>query len=153
MANYFDKFAQEGNAYINQLAADLGHPEEQGQAYILLRAVLHTLRDRIMMSEALHVLSQLPMFLKGVFAEHWEYRDQPLQIESLEEFKDAVKQEQARHGEQQFNWAQSTEDLISMVLTSLGTRYLTEGQLQHIAMQMPKDVQPLFPVESDSHRG
>ena len=153
MANYFDEFAQEGNAYISQLAADLGHPQEQGQTYILLRAVLHTLRDRLTMSEALHLLSQLPLFLKGVFAEHWEYRDQPLQLQRLKEFKDAVKQEQARHGEQQFNWSQSTEDLIAMVLTSLGNHYLTEGQLQHIAMQMPKDIQPLFPVESDSRRG
>jgi uncharacterized protein (DUF2267 family) len=153
MANYFEKFAQEGNAYINQLAADLGHPEEKGQAYILLRAVLHTVRDRITMSESLHMLSQLPMFLKAIFTEHWQYREQPLQFQTVEEFKEAVKQEQARHGEQQFNWSQSTEDLISMVLSSLGTRYLTEGQLQHIATQMPKEIQPLFPVASESHRG
>jgi uncharacterized protein (DUF2267 family) len=153
MANHFEKFAQEGNAYINQLAADLGHPQEKGQAYILLRAVLHTIRDRITISESFHLLSQLPMFLKAVFTEHWQYREQPLQFQTVEEFKDAVKEEQARHGEQQFNWSQSTEDLISMVLSSLGTRYLTEGQLQHIAMQMPKEVQPLFPVAPESHRG
>ncbi|EJF08583.1 MULTISPECIES: DUF2267 domain-containing protein [Pontibacter] len=153
MANYFEKFAQEGNEYINQLAADLGHPEEKGQTYILLRAVLHTIRDRIAISESFHVLSQLPMFLKALYTEHWQYREQPLQFESLEEFKDAVKQEQARHGEQQFNWSQSTEDLIAVVLTSLSMHYLTEGQLQHIATQMPADIKPLFPAAPERHRG
>jgi hypothetical protein len=79
--------------------------------------------------------------------EGWQYRDQPLAIGRLEEFKDAVKQEQAKYGEREFNWSQSTEELITLVLTSLGTRYLTEGQLQHIAGQMPKEIQPLFPVQ------
>lgn len=142
----FEKYAQEANAYVKQLAAELGHPEEVGQTYILLRAVLHTMRDRIQISESFHVLSQLPMFLKGVYVEHWHYREHPLQFQSLEEFKDAVKQEQARHGEQQFNWNQHTEDLIQMVITSLGKHYLTEGQLKHIATQMPKEAQPLFAV-------
>ncbi|GAB3528563.1 hypothetical protein GCM10027443_06650 [Pontibacter brevis] len=152
MANYFDKFAQEGNEYLNELAADMGHPEEQGQTYILLRSVLHVLRDRITISESFHVLSQLPMFLRGIYAEQWEYRETPLKIDSLEEFKDAVKQEQAKFGEQQFDWSQSTEDLIAMIFTSLGTRYLTEGQLQHIATQMPKELQGLFPVEAENNR-
>ncbi|AKD05339.1 DUF2267 domain-containing protein [Pontibacter korlensis] len=148
MAN-FEKFAQEANEYIRQLANDLGHPEAVGQTYILLRAVLHTLRDHIVISESFHMLSQLPMFLKGVYVEHWEYTEKPLQLQTLEEFKDAVKQEQAQLGEQQFDWGQHTEDLISMVLSSLGTRYLTEGQLQHIATQMPKEVQALFPVQAE----
>ena len=148
MANYFDKFAQEGNEYLNELAADMGHPEEKAQTYILLRAVLHALRDRIMISESFHVLQQLPMFLRGVYVEQWEYREQPLKVDSLEEFKNVVKQEQAKLGEQDFDWGQHTEELISMVLTSLGTRYLTEGQLQHIATQMPKDLQQLFPVDA-----
>lgn len=148
MANHFDKFAQEANEYLNNLAEGLGHPEATGQTYILLRAVLHTVRDRIQISESLHVLSQLPLFLKGVYVEHWQYRDQPLQFQTLEEFKTAVKEEQEKHGEQQFNWSQHTEDLIAMVLTSLATRYLTNGQLQHIATQMPQEVKSLFPVNA-----
>lgn len=147
MTTHFNKFAQEGNEYLQQLAADLGHPGEDGQTYILLRAVLHTLRDRMLMSESLHLLAQLPFFLKGVYVEGWHYRQEPLPAGSLEDFKDAVKQEQARIGEREFNWSQSTEDLIRLVLTSLSTRYLTEGQLQHVAGQMPKEVQALFPVQ------
>ena len=142
--NDFQKFAQEANEYIRKLAADLGHPEEVGQTYILLRAVLHTLRDRISISESLHVLSQLPMFLKGVYVEHWHYREHPLQFQSLEEFKEAVQKEQAMHGEQQFNWNQHTDELVKRVLESLKSNYLSEGQLKHIATQMPKEVQPLF---------
>lgn len=152
MAINFDKFAQEGKEYINTLAADLGHPEEKGQTAILLRAVLHTLRDRITVSESLNLLEQLPMFLKGIYVEHWKYKEKPLKLRSMEEFKNAVKEEQAKIGERQFDWNQSTEDLISMVLTSLGTRYFSEGQLEDIALQMPEELRQLFPVEIENGR-
>ncbi|MFC4872817.1 DUF2267 domain-containing protein [Negadavirga shengliensis] len=152
MAINFDKFAQEGNAYLKQLAQELGHPEEIGQTSILLRAVLHTLRDRITVSESMHVLSQLPMFLKGIYVEGWEHREKPLKINSLEEFKDAVKQEQAKHGERDFNWEQSTDKLITMILDSLNKRYLTEGQLKHITGQMPSEIRELFPLETGNNR-
>ncbi|GAB3531384.1 hypothetical protein GCM10027443_13510 [Pontibacter brevis] len=151
MAINFDKFAQEGKEYLNTLAADLGHPEEKGQTAILLRAVLHTLRERITISESLNLLEQLPMFLKGIYVEQWKYREKPLKFDSIEEFKNAVKQEQAKIGERQFDWGQSTEDLIKMVLTSLGTRYLSEGQLEHIAKQVPEEIRDLFPVEVESN--
>lgn len=145
MAINFDKFAQEGNTYLKQLASELGHPDEMGQVSILLKAVLHTLRDRITISESMHVLSQLPMFLKGIYVEGWEYRDKPLKLSDLEEFKEAVKQEQAKHGEQQFDWQQSTDELISMVIASISKRYLTGGQLRHVIDQMPAEIKELFP--------
>ncbi|PRY09937.1 uncharacterized protein (DUF2267 family) [Pontibacter ummariensis] len=150
MATNFDKFAQEGNEYVKQLAADLGHPEEKGQASILLRAVLHTLRDRITISESLHVLEQLPMFLKGMYVDHWKYRETPLKFNTMEEFTSAVEEEQAKHGERKFNWSQSTEDLVKMVFTSLGIRYFSQGQMANITAQLPKQLKALFPVESVS---
>ena len=145
----FEKHAHEANAYINTLASELGHPESVGQTLILLRAVLHTLRDRITINESLHLLSQLPLILKGVYVEHWEHRENPLEFHTLEEFKKAVEHEQTRHGEHEFNWDESTDKLVSMVLTSLGTHFLTNGQLQHVAAQMPKEVQALFPVKTE----
>ncbi len=152
MAISFEKFAQEGNEYLNELAADLGHPNEKGQTSILLRAVLHALRDRITISQSFHLLAQLPMFLKGIYVEQWKYREKPLALDSLEAFKDAVKKEQAKFGEREFNWNQSTEELIRMVFTSLGTRYLTEGELEDIVSQMPEDLKELFPVDEPQRR-
>ncbi|MFD2036700.1 DUF2267 domain-containing protein [Belliella marina] len=145
MSINFDKFAQQGNFYIKQLAEDLGHPEDLSQTSILLRSVLHAVRDRISFQESLHFLSQLPMFLKALYVETWVYDTDSTQIKRLEEFKTAVKDVQMKFGERQFDWKESTEELISKVLQSLGKHFLTEGQLSHVAEQMPKEVKPLFP--------
>ena len=146
MAFNFEEYAQEGKAFLRELAANLGHPEEEQTTARILRAVLHTFRDRITISESLDVLAQLPMFLKGIYVEQWKYRETPLKLRSLEEFKDAVKAEQAQLGEQEFQWKEPTEEIIKTTFLSL-KKYLTEGQAQHVLGQMPKEIQEIFDYE------
>lgn len=146
MSINFEKFANEGNAFVRQLASELGHPNDVGQTSILLRAVLHAVRDRIQFQESLHLLAQLPLFLKGIYVEGWTYKEPDTDTDTLEDFKTAVKEGQATYGEKQFDWSTSTEELISKVLLSLGTHFLSKGQLSHVAGQLPQDLKPLFPT-------
>lgn len=136
----FDKFCQEANAFIGKLAQRLGYPEEKKRTMIVLRAVLHTIRDRITMAESLDLISQLPMILKAVYVEQWKYSEKPpLQYETLEEMKRKIKHEQMRLGERQFDWQLSTEEIMSTVIDCLGD-YLTQGQINDLRDQMPKEV-------------
>lgn len=146
MAFNFDQYAQEGKAFLRELAANLGHPEDEQTTARILRAVLHTFRDRITISENLDVLAQLPMFLKSVYVEQWKYRETPLKLRTLEDFKDAVKAEQARLGEQQFQWKEPTEEIIKTTFLSL-KKFLTEGEAADVLSQMPKEIQELFDFE------
>lgn len=139
----FDKFVQQAYEYINQLAADLGHPDEKERALIIWRAVMHTIRDRVHISESFHLMSQLPTILKGIYAEGWKYHEKPpKRFKGVDEMKDEVKALQDQYGETIFDWEKSTEEIISITVNSL-KRFVTEGQLEHIADQMPKDVKEL----------
>ncbi|MDX1586444.1 MAG: DUF2267 domain-containing protein [Balneolaceae bacterium] len=139
----FEKFAQEAHEYVNQLAVDLGHPQEQEQCWIAWRAVMHTIRDRIHLGESFDLMSQLPMILKGTYAENWKYHEKPpLNYETTEEMKKHVKTLQNRYGEMQFNWSKPTEEIISIIIDSLN-RYCSKGQMEHIRGMMPKDVKEL----------
>lgn len=144
MMHYFDKHVQEANEFVKDLSAELGHPDDQTQTIRLLRAVLHTVRDRITISESMDLLSQLPMMLKALYVEQWKYHEKPpLDYDDMAGLKEAVKQEQERMGEQKFDWPESTEDLIKIVLSAL-RKYLTSGQAIHVMDQMPKEVKAIF---------
>lgn len=146
MALNFEKYAQEGNEFLNELARELGHPEERDAASRILRAVLHNLRDRIEIAESFNLLSQLPMFLKAVYVEQWRYHEKPQRIKSMEAFKEEVKKEQAGLGEREFGWDISTEDIIKTVIHCLG-KYVTPGQLQHIKANLPQELKEIIEVE------
>lgn len=139
----FDKFKQEAYEYFNELAAELGHPDERERVLIIWRAVMHTIRDRIQIAESFHLMAQLPTILKGLYAEDWKYHDKPpKEFSEIEEMKKEVKALQNQYGETDFDWNKSTEEIISITIHSL-KRYVTAGELQHLSDQLPKEVKAL----------
>ncbi|MFW5688518.1 MAG: DUF2267 domain-containing protein [Spirochaetota bacterium] len=138
----FNQYAQDGNEFMHRLARELGHPDREDQAAILLRAVLHALRDRISMQENLHVVSQLPMFLKGVYVDQWSYSEELDRLKTADEFARRVEENQEQLGEQRFDWNASTQELITKVLASV-EEYLTEGEVKDIKSELPDEIAAL----------
>lgn len=144
MAIDFNRYAQEGNEIMNSLAEKLGHPDEVGRVGMMLRAVLHTLRDRITISESFDFISQLPMALKAVYVEDWKYHEKPpVRVKSIDEFCEHVEKEQAKYGETHFDWDMSTRQIVETILGQV-TAHVTEGQKKHILDQLPAELQPLL---------
>lgn len=140
----FDKFTQEAYEYINELATELGHPDEKERSLTIWRAVMHTLRDRIHFGESFQLFAPLPTIFKGIYVEDWKYNEKPpLDYDTIEEMNAEVEKVQKRYGEEDFNWSKSTEDIISTTIRSL-KRFVNDSQLQHLKDQMPKDVKQLF---------
>ncbi|MFW6223009.1 MAG: DUF2267 domain-containing protein [Bacteroidota bacterium] len=143
MALNFLKFAEEGQHFVNELAVELGHPEETGRTGILLRAVLHVLRERLTIAESFNLISQLPMALKGIYADNWIFHEKPHKMKTKEEFAEEVEKYQAQYGEQAFNWNKSTEEIILIVLRALN-KYISRGEMEDIIAQMPQDLKAFF---------
>ncbi|MFN3404605.1 MAG: DUF2267 domain-containing protein [Cytophagaceae bacterium] len=146
MAINFEKFAAEGNQFMNELTHKLGRPEDKAQAGIVLRAVLHTLRDCISIPQSLNLLSQLPMFLKAIYVEHWKYHEKPHRYKNLENFAKAVEEEQYIHGETRFDWDMSTIDIVRTVFDCLG-KYISEGEFEDIAAELPTGLKELVQMK------
>jgi uncharacterized protein (DUF2267 family) len=143
MALNFEKYAQEGNSFMKELARNLGHPDEIARTGIVLRAVLHTLRNRITMGESLHLISSFPMFLKAIYVDDWKLNDSPLPISTKREFADEVKKLQNQMGERDFDWEISTEEIIHTVFSSL-KKYIPEGEAEDAIAQLPGELKELF---------
>lgn len=143
MAINFEKYAQEGNHFLNQLAKDLGHPDEMGKTSSILRAVLHTFRERLTISQSFHLLSQLPMFLKAIYVDNWKYSEKPLKLNTKEAFAKEVEKHQRQYGEMDFDWEKSTEEIIQIVFRNLRT-FISEGEFQDIMSQLPDEIRDLF---------
>lgn len=66
----FDHALQVANTWVNDVAAEFD-TEDCQFAYRVLRAWLHTLRDRLTVETAAHFAAQLPELLRGVYYEGW----------------------------------------------------------------------------------
>jgi uncharacterized protein (DUF2267 family) len=65
---------------------EIGDFYTTAQAYTAMRAVLHTLRDRLTVDEAAHLGAQLPMLIRGLYYEGWRPSAVPIAQRSEHDF-------------------------------------------------------------------
>lgn len=143
ITQHLDKFRLEHDKFIASLADELNCAGDEQRAVRALRAVLHTLRDRITVQQSLHVISQLPEFLKLYYIENWKFREKPVRYSSIEDFAAAVKLAQIQLGETQFDCDEKSGELANIVLASL-RKYLDDGSIQDIFSELPNELHSLF---------
>src|ERR671934_238634 len=66
----FDTTLEKTDAWLNELSDELGTANRH-QAYEVLRAFLHALRDRLPVESAAKLGAQLPMLVRGFYYEGW----------------------------------------------------------------------------------
>jgi uncharacterized protein (DUF2267 family) len=117
---------------------EIGHLETETQAYSLLRAVLHTLRDYLTVDEAVNLAAQLPLVLRGTFYETWKPSRVPLPIHKTEEFLEHVRQE-TRHS--------SPVDPMHAFrsVATLLDRKISAGEMSDVHHMVPKEIRNLWP--------
>jgi len=144
MAMNFDKYAAEANTFLKHLAEELNHPEEIGRTGIILKSVLHTLRDRISISESFDFMAQLPMFLKALYVDEWKYKERPDRLKNLDDFAEKVKEHQQKFGENQFDWPEHTGEIIQQTLNFIKKRYVSKGEVEDLKANLPKDLEAIL---------
>jgi uncharacterized protein (DUF2267 family) len=109
----------------------------RNQSYDALRAVLHTLRDRLTVQEASDLAAQLPMLIRGVFYEGWNPSKVPVKMDREEFFQ---------HVQREFPYRVEgdMEGVVKNVLGAL-SRFITKGEMEDIKSNMPKDLATVLP--------
>ena len=116
------------------------HWDSEQHAYLALRAVLQTLRDRLPVMEAVHLGSQLPMLVRGFYYEGWTPLDKPLKF-TREEFLMCI----ASHfrGDPDV----SAVEVTRAVIETMGT-HIDAGELHKLLDVLPRDFADLLPAKA-----
>jgi len=105
--------------------------------YLALRAVLHTLRDRLPINEAAHLGAQLPMLIRGLYYEGWTPAGKPLKLDR-EDFLDAIR-EHFTHPDRPH-----PAQVVGAVFKVL-SRHVSAGEIDDVKHALPADLRELWP--------
>lgn len=132
----FDHTVHTTNVWLKDLMEELGW-DDRHRAYHALRAVLHALRDRLPPATVVHLGSQLPMLVRGLYMEGWRIVDKPVHERSEEEFiahiQDAFK----------FDYENDPRDITLAVFTVL-SKHVSEGEIADVKATLPKSIRKLW---------
>jgi uncharacterized protein (DUF2267 family) len=122
--------------WLNEIAEEFGDEDRQ-YAYRAMRAVLHTLRDRLTVDVAAKLAAQLPTLIRGVYYEDWDPSRTPLPIHDVGTFLDRVAEEGRMAGETEASIAVTA---VTRVLRS----HVSPGEIDEILAVLPDSFRGLI---------
>jgi len=143
MASNFNKYVQDGEHFIREVATELGAPADTGKADRVLRAVLHAFRNRLAPSESLQLISQLPMLIKAVYVDGWKINDEARRLRHLGDFIEAVREQGGRGVVNDFVTDFEVKEAIRAVFRVL-KKHVTEGEIRDVLATLPEEIRPLL---------
>jgi uncharacterized protein (DUF2267 family) len=130
----FDHSLTTTQQWLSDVKEEL-HLGTQEQAYEVTRAVLHTLRDRLTVEQAVKLAAQLPMLLQGVYYHGWSVAGKPEKIRHKEEFLSKIADKlMGKH---------PPEESARAVFQVMQKR-VTCGEVCDVIGSLPKDIQQLW---------
>jgi len=130
----FDKTLHKTHEWLHDVKNYL-ELEDEGKTYLITKAVLHTLRDRLTIEEVFQFGEQLPMLMKGFYYERYKPANKPIKFKKAEFIKAIF----LRMPETKI----SPEEAIAAVTQMIKMR-ISNGEIKDIIAVLPKDLKELF---------
>jgi len=129
----FDKTEQKTMHWIKGISAN------SQRSYVILRAVLHATRDRLIPDEAVHLGAQLPMLVRGFYYEGWHPHDKPKKYRHKEAFLAEIKKDVPELDDVQL------ERAVTAVFETLESE-MPGGELEQVRHAIPAELRELWPI-------
>jgi uncharacterized protein (DUF2267 family) len=140
ISNLFDGTLQKTNVWLSDIMKELDWQNRPEKAYHALRTVLHALRDRLTLEEAVQLGAQLPMLVRGFYYEGWTLKRKPRKERHKEDFlahiKDAFKED----------YTSRPESIARAVFKTLA-RHTSPGEIDDVKHILPKALHELWPTK------
>ncbi|MBI3245457.1 MAG: DUF2267 domain-containing protein [Deltaproteobacteria bacterium] len=136
----FDSTLQKTHIWLDDIMREMGWADEKQRAYLALRSVLHALRDRLTVAEAVDLGAQLPMLVRGFYYEGWKPASTPRKEHHKEEFLAHVK-----HSFKSDDYMDA-EQIVRAVFRVLA-RHVSEGEIKDVQVTLPAELRALWSPE------
>lgn len=129
---------QQSQEWLKELrdTADLA---DEAEALSVMRAVMHQLRDRLTVQEAVQLAAQLPLIFRGIYFEGWQPGQVPdKSVRTRDDFLDALTERLMPH--------RLPPDTMARSVFALLAHHLDPGEISDVIGQLPDGLKELWPL-------
>jgi uncharacterized protein (DUF2267 family) len=131
-----ERSVQKANEWLADLDAELGR-ENRDEAWRILRAYLHILRERLTIEEGAHLAAQLPHLLRGVFYEGFQPARPPERMRGRDAFLARLADAASLSGP-------TDASLAAEATTRVLRRHVSGGEVDEVLAQLPEHVRAVL---------
>jgi uncharacterized protein (DUF2267 family) len=127
---------QQTQEWLKELRENAGL-EDEAAALSVLREVLHQLRDRLSVEEAVDLASQFPIIVRGIYFEGWQPARTPQKVHTKQKFLDQVTLKLLPR--------QIPPEAAVRAVLALLAHHCDPGEISDVIGQMPSELKELWP--------
>ena len=129
--------------WLNELCAN-GDLSDTGEAVAVLRSVLHQLRDRLSLEEAVDLSAQLPLIVRGMYYEGWRPNKVQSKAHTRHQFIDELT---SGHFPNSVPAERAVRDVFALL-----ARHCDPGEISDVIQQLPHELKELWPTSAQTFR-
>jgi uncharacterized protein (DUF2267 family) len=131
-----EKTIQKTNEWIKDIEEEM---EWRDRHFALqsLRGVLHALRDRLPIKEAVDLGDQLPIFIRGLYYENWDTSIVPIKDKKIEDFVGHISAYFPKDSD-------LDPERITRAIFRVLKKRISEGEIHHVLSNFPRTLRPLW---------
>ena len=122
--------------WIKVLMQDYNFSNEN-KAFVVLRATLKALRDRLPLNEVVHLGSQLPVLLRGYYFEGWNPEHEANEINASHDFVYLVKSH--LNGHEDINLDEAVPATLKLIFDMID-----QGEAKEVKANLPEDLRSYY---------
>jgi uncharacterized protein (DUF2267 family) len=130
---------QTTHIWVKQASDELKWKDER-RAFLALRTVLHALRDRLTIEEAVHLGAQLPTLIRGSYYDGWRPKKDPVRDFTKYGFLGEIQAAFARTHDPHVDSVH-----IARAIFRLLNKKVSEGEISDVLSTLPEAVRDLWP--------
>jgi uncharacterized protein (DUF2267 family) len=138
----FNKQAEKGEKFINELVSELGNNTNKSKAGRILQAVFKTLRNHLTIDENFHLIAQLPVALKPVYIDGWRPNHKQEVSRTRIGFLEEVIENKGNDSLADFPDIEDVEFGVLAVFNVM-RKHVTEGEFKDIESVLPSQIKEL----------
>lgn len=134
---------QQTQIWLKELADTAGLADE-AEALACLRAVLHELRDRLSLEEAVDLGAQLPTLLRGIYYEGFRPHHVHDKDRTAQHFLDAITV--------RLKPRRPAPEPVAKAVLAIVAHHCDPGEIADVIGQLPAELKELWPLTARTYR-
>lgn len=152
MALNFKEYNEKGLQFLKEVADEMKMPEDLEYTDRFVASTLEVLREMITPEESLHLISQLPMYVKSLYVNGWKISKSRKRISTREEFFNELRDKYPRTTGRDLGDYRTARENVKAVFKVI-RKYSSGGGIDHLKAQLPETLAELWeekPSESEA---
>lgn len=138
----FEQYEADANKFVSEVSRELGNNENHQVSIRIMTSVLHAIRDLLTVEGSLHLISQLPLLIKGIYVSGWHLGVKE-KIKDKDHFIERLLLKNTKTGPRDFGTDEKALNNFMAIIRVL-QRHVSAGEIEDIKAQFPQELKSLW---------